>query len=258
MGGMPLTAMSIVAWPRETLSMDLLGDVLEGAAEKLVEAQCTLVGGHSIDDNEPKYGLAVTGLIDPAHIVTNGGGKPGDRLVLTKPIGTGVVTTAIKREAATPEMIAAVVGSMAALNRGAAQAMRRIGVVGATDVTGYGLLGHLGELVRASGVSAEVEFDSVPVFAGVAELAAAGIVPSGSRRNLESTSRFTHFGDLDEVDQLILADAQTSGGLLIAVDAPLAAALLQALEEEGVAGYEIGALTERSFEDGPAGVIRIR
>lgn len=258
MGGTPLTALSIVGWPRESLSMDLLGDVLEGGAEKLEEAQVTLLGGHSIDDKEPKYGLAVTGMVHPDHIVTNAAGKPGDRLVLTKPIGTGVVTTAIKREMADAELAARVVEIMTTLNRGAAAAMRRIGVAAATDVTGYGLLGHLGEMLRASGVSAVVESERVPVIEGVRELIDAGAVPGGTRRNLAAIERFARFNSLDESTQLLLADAQTSGGLLIAVDAPLTAALLQALEEEGVEGHEIGELVERSFEDGPGAVVRLR
>jgi selenide,water dikinase len=258
MGAVPLTALSIVGWPRDSLSFDLLGDVLEGGAEILSQAQCTLLGGHSIDDKEPKYGLAVTGLVGPDRIVTNAAGRPGDRLVLTKPLGTGIVTTAIKRELASAEMIRAAVDSMATLNSGAAVAMRRIGVVAATDVSGFGLLGHLGEMIRASGVSAVVEYGELPFFAGVRELAAADVVPAGTLRNLAAVSRFTRFGDLSPSEQLLVADAQTSGGLLIAVDAPLAAALVQALEDEGVAGHVIGELTERSFEDGPGSVVRVQ
>jgi selenide,water dikinase len=258
MGATPLTALSIVGWPRDVLSFELLGDVLEGGADVLAEAGCTLLGGHSIDDKEPKYGLAVTGLVSPDRIVTNAAGKPGDRLVLTKPLGTGIITTAIKRQLASGEMIQTAIESMAALNAGAAAAMRRIGVVAATDVTGFGLLGHLGEMIRASGVSAVIEYSRLPVFAGVPELAAADVVPAGSQRNLRAVSRFTRFGDHPASEQILAADAQTSGGLLIAVEAPLTAALLQALEEEGVTGHDIGELTERSFEDGPGSVVRVR
>jgi len=258
MGATPLTALSIVGWPRESLSFDLLGDVLEGGADVLAEAGCTLLGGHSIDDKEPKYGLAVTGLVSPDRIVTNAAGKAGDRLVLTKPLGTGIITTAIKRQLASEEMTRIAIESMAALNAGAARAMRRIGVVAATDVTGFGLLGHLGELARASGVSAVVDFGRLPIFEGVLELAAADVVPAGSQRNLRAVSRFTRFGDHNGSEQMVAADAQTSGGLLIAVDPPLTAALLQALEEEGVTGHDIGELTERRFEDGPGSVVRVR
>ncbi len=258
MGAQPLTALAVVGWPREHLGFDLLGEVLAGGAEKLSEAGCTLLGGHSIDDPEPKYGLAVTGLVDPERVITNAAGKPGDRLVLTKPLGTGIIATAIKQQVASEEMITAAVAVMAALNSGAAVAMRRIGVTAATDVTGFGLLGHLGELARASGVSAVVEYDRLPQLAGLAELVEAGIVPGGTRRNLEAVSKFTRFDGHGPTEQLIVADAQTSGGLLIAVDAPLTGALLQALEDEGVSGHEIGELTERVFADGPGSVIRMR
>ena len=257
MGGTPLTALQIVGWPRGKLSFDLLGDVLEGGAEKLAEAGCTLVGGHSVDDPEPKYGMAVTGTIHPDEIVTNAAARAGDRIVLTKPIGTGMISTAIKRGKAGEGQRATAVATMAALNSGAAAAMRRIGVRAATDVTGFGLLGHLGEMVRASGVSATVWAGAVPLLPGVEELAAAGIVAGGTRRNLTSAQRFTSFGGLPEEEQLILADAQTSGGLLIAVDAPLEAALHQALAEEGVSGVTIGEFTAREFEHGPGGVIEV-
>ena len=258
MGATPLTALSIVGWPRDSLSFDLLGDVLEGGADVLTEAGCTLLGGHSIDDKEPKYGLAITGLVSPDRIITNAAGRPGDRLILTKPLGTGIITTAIKRQLASEEMIRGAVEAMTTLNAGAGAAMRRIGVAAATDVTGFGLLGHLGEMARASGVSAVIEFSRLPVFEGVLELAAADVIPAGSQRNLQAVARFTRFGDRNVSEQILLADAQTSGGLLIAVDAPLTAALLQALEEEGVTGHDIGELTERSFEDGPGSVVRVQ
>ena len=257
MGATPLTALSVVGWPRDHLPFDLLGDVLEGAAASLEAAQCTLVGGHSIDDNEPKYGLAVTGVVHPDRVIGNGGAKPGNSLVLTKPIGTGIVATAIKRGEAEAATISAAVEVMADLNRAAAAAMQRIGVTTATDVTGFGLLGHLGEVVRASGVSATVEFAAVPILGGVSDLLARDIVPGGTRRNLAAASRFTHFGELAEPARLLLADAQTNGGLLIAVDGPLTNALLQALEDEGVVGHVIGAVTERRFEDGPTGAITV-
>jgi selenide,water dikinase len=257
MGGQPLTALSIVGWPRDSLSMELLGDVLEGGAEKLGEAGCTLVGGHSIDDREPKYGLAVTGLVHPEHIISNVGAKPGDRLVLTKPLGTGIVATAIKRQLASAEMIAGAVAVMATLNSGAAAAMRRIGVTAATDVTGFGLLGHLGELARGSGLSADIYFDRLPLLGGLDSLVEDGVVPGGTIRNLDAVSRFTDFGSRTAVEKIICADAQTSGGLLIAVDAPLTAALVQALEEEGVVGHTIGELRQRRFEEGPTSFIRV-
>ncbi len=257
MGGTPLTALQLVGWPRDRLSFDLLGDVLEGGAAVLEEARCTLVGGHSIDDAEPKYGLAVTGVIHPDEIVGNDGARPGDVLVLTKPIGTGLITTGIKRGVVDDSVRDSAVATMARLNAGAARAMRRVGVSAATDVTGFGLLGHLGEMIRGSGVSAELDFDAVPLLPGAAELAADNVVPGGTERNLVAAERFTHFGDADRPTQLLLADAQTSGGLLLTIEAPLASALLQALDDEGEQGAVIGRIVDRDFADGPAGVIKI-
>jgi len=258
MGGRPITALQVVGWPRETLPIDLLGDVLEGGASILEEAECALAGGHTIDDPEPKYGLAVTGVVHPDDMITNGGALPGNVLVLTKPIGTGLIATAIKRRVASAEQREAAVAVMTTLNAGAARAMRRVGVTAATDVTGYGLLGHLGEIIRASKVSAEIEAAAVPLLPGVVELAAGGVVPGGTERNLASASRFTRFGELDPVMQTVLADAQTSGGLLVAVDAPLEKAFLQALVDEGVDGVAIGRVTARDFEGGPSGRVVIR
>lgn len=257
MGGTPLTALQIVGWPRDALPMDLLGDVLAGAAEVMADARCTIVGGHSIDDPEPKFGLAITGVVHPDEVITNAGAKTGDVLVLTKPLGSGIAATAIKRSRATQELRDKIVGIMIELNRGAAAAMRRVGVKAATDVTGFGLLGHLGELIKASDVSATITWADVPIVDGVTELAADGVVPSGTERNLTAVSRFTDFGSLDEVEQRVIADAQTSGGILAAVDRPLLAAFIQALEEEGVTGVAIGSIVERDFSDGPTGTIRI-
>lgn len=253
MGGTPLTALSIVGWPRETLPLDLLGDVLEGGSEVLAAAGCALIGGHTIDDNEPKYGLAVTGVVHPDDLVTNDAAKAGDLLVLTKPIGVGIISTAVKRGDAPQVAADAAVASMSELNAGAARAMRRIGVRAATDVTGYGLLGHLGEMMRASGLSAQVDAAAVPVLPHVRELIAAGAVPGGTVRNLASAEKFTEFGDLAPTERLLLADAQTSGGLLIAIDQPLAGALVQALTEEGVEGAVVGSMRQRTFADGPSG-----
>lgn len=257
MGGSPLTALQLVGWPRDKLPFDLLGEVIQGGATVLAAANCALVGGHSIDDTEPKYGLAVTGVVHPDEVVTNAGAQPGDALVLTKPIGTGLIATAIKRGVASEVQRATAVESMARLNAGSARAMQRVGATAATDVTGFGLLGHLGEIIRASGVSAEIELAAIPLLPGVQQLATDGVVPGGTRRNLDAASRFTRFGDAATTDRLVLADAQTSGGLLIAVDGPLVAALLQALEDEGERGEIIGRVVTREFADGPAGRITI-
>lgn len=257
MGGRPLTALHIVGWPRDDLPLELLGEVLEGGVSILDEAGCTLIGGHTVDDPEPKYGMAVTGLIHPDDLIGNAGARPGDRIVLTKPLGTGLVATGIKRGRATQGQRDAAVAAMTTINRGAAIAMRRVGVHAATDVTGYGLLGHLGEMMRAGGVSARIRAQAVPMLPGARELAQQGIVPSGTRRNLEAAARSTSFGDLPVWHQIVLADAQTSGGMLIAIDPPLEAALHQALGEEGVQATTIGEFLTRRFEDGPSGRIEV-
>lgn len=257
MGGTPLTALQLVGWPRDRLPFELLGDVLEGGAAVLEEARCTLVGGHSIDDREPKYGLAVTGLVHPEEIVTNDAARPGDALVITKPVGTGLITTGIKRGVVAQEMRDAAVEVMVRLNSGAAAAVRRVGARAATDVTGFGLLGHLGEMIRGSGVSAEIEYAAVPQLMGALDLAEDNVVPGGTERNRAAIDRFVRFGDLDRAGQLLLADAQTNGGLLVAIEAPLANALLQALEDEGESGAVIGRIVERDFADGPTGAVSV-
>lgn len=257
MGGAPLTALQMVSWPRDTLPFDMLEEVLAGGASVLEEASCTLVGGHSIDDPEPKYGLAVTGVVHPDDIVTNDTARPGDAILLTKPIGTGLIATGIKRGIVEPEVRDAAVAAMSQLNAAASKAMRRVGASAATDVTGFGLLGHLGELVRGSGVSAEIEFAAVPLLPMALELATNEVVPGGSIRNLEAAARMTQFGDLDRPRQILLADAQTNGGLLMTIEAPLARALIQAVEEEGAGATVIGRIVERDFADGPTGVIRV-
>lgn len=257
MGAEPLTALSIVGWPRETLPIELLGDVLEGGSEVLAAAGCALLGGHTIDDPEPKYGLAVTGVVHAEDLVTNAMAKAGDVLVLTKPLGTGVIATAIKAGDVDADVESAAVEVMTTLNAAAARAMRRVRVRAATDVTGFGLLGHLGEVVRASAVSARIAAADVPILPGVLELIKQGVVPSGTMRNLDSATRFTSFDGVPDPMRIALADAQTSGGLLLAVDAPLADALLLALVEEGVTGTAIGEVVERDFSHGPAGRIEV-
>ncbi|MEK7252914.1 MAG: selenide, water dikinase SelD [Actinomycetota bacterium] len=242
MGGTPLTALLIVGWPRETLSFDLLGDVLAGAAEILAGAGVTIVGGHSVDDPEPKFGLAVTGTIHPDRVLRNQGARPGDLLVLTKPIGTGVIATGIKRGVVSQEIRDAAVLSMTALNDTAGRVAVEAGAAAATDVTGFGLLGHLGEMLGA--VGAEVDAASVPLLAGARELASDGVIPGGSRRNLEHASGFTEFGDLDATTRILLADAQTSGGLLVAIDEDRIGVLLSGLTRGAVFPAVIGRFTE--------------
>ncbi len=255
MGGRPLWCLNLVGWPRDTLPLDLLGEVLKGGADVAARAGAVILGGHSIDDPEPKYGLVVVGEVHPDRMTTNAGARVGDLLVLTKPIGTGIIATALKKGAAPADAVAAATASMTSLNDGAADAAREAQVHGATDVTGFGLLGHLQEMLAASGVAAEIWAGAVPRLVGVRRLAEAGHVPGGTRRNLQAAQETTTFDPaLDEVERQILADAQTSGGLLLAVDAARAAALVQALKaRKTLAAAVIGAVT-----GGSAGTLTVR
>lgn len=256
MGADPMSALQLVGWPRDDLPMDLLSRVITGGADTMADAGCVIVGGHSIDDREPKYGFAVNGTAPVDELMTNSSAVPGQELILTKPLGTGIISTAIKAGAADERVMELAVDTMAQLNRGAASAARRVGVRTATDITGFGLLGHLAEVVRASGVSADIRTAEVPVLNGVRELAAAGYIPGGTRRNQEAVSSIVDVNGFED-DFVLLADAQTSGGLLLAIDRPLCDALLQALEDEGVSGTVIGSTRERTFSDGPSGQIRL-
>jgi selenide,water dikinase len=215
MGGTPITALQLVGWPRDTLPFVLLEEVIAGGAAVMEAAGCTIVGGHSIDDPEPKYGFAVTGLVEPDRLVTNAGAQPGDSLVLTKPLGTGIIATAIKNQKADTAVAGQAVEIMAALNEGASRAMTSVGVNAATDITGFGLLGHLTEMLEAAGLAAELSVSAVPLIDGVLDLAGQGILPGGSKRNLESVADSVDFGDIPVHIRNVLADAQTSGGLLI-------------------------------------------
>ena len=218
MGGRPLMALNLTAWPAADLPVELLAEVLRGGAEVAGQAGCPVVGGHSIDDPEPKYGLAVVGMADPARLLTIARARPGDRLVLTKPLGTGVVATAVKRGDPDPAVVAAAVAAMTTLNRDASQAALAAGVVAATDVTGFGLLGHLHRMLRASGVAGEVDAARVPFLPGAAELAAAGFVSGGTRNNQAYLRDHVDLEPgLPPVVATLLHDAQTSGGLLLCV-----------------------------------------
>jgi selenide,water dikinase len=214
MGGRPLFALNLVAWPSSELPMEMLAEVLAGGAEIAAESGFAVIGGHSVDDPEPKYGLAVVGEVHPDRILTNSGLRDGDALVLTKALGVGIATTAIKAGAAPAELQHAAVASMVGSNAAGAAAALRAGATGCTDVTGFGLLGHLAKMAAASGVDAVVDVAAVPLLAGVRELAAAGVVPGGSRRNRDWVAPLVDPGSHDELDVLLLADAQTSGGLL--------------------------------------------
>lgn len=233
MGGRPLMALNLVAWPREGLPLELLARALDGGAEVARAAGALVVGGHSIDDAEPKYGMAVVGTVHPREVLTNAGARPGDALVLTKPIGLGVISTALKRDAASPELLAEAVRLMCTLNDAARDAALEVGVNAATDVTGFGLLGHLREVLMASGLSARIDTARVPVIDGVRRLIAEGMVAGGTRRNHAFVSPDIDWAGLPEAEQLLLADAQTSGGLLLAVDPARAGALAAALQRRG-------------------------
>ena len=235
MGGRPLLALNVVGFPA-ALAADLLGDVLRGGHDKAAEANCLIVGGHTVDDNEPKYGLSVVGLVAPGRQVSNAGAQPGDALVLTKPIGTGVITTAGKAGVAPPGAVAAAVDAMATLNRAASEAMMDTGVNACTDVTGFGLMGHLTAMLRASGVSGQVSLAQVPVLPDVPELLAQGVAPGGTHRNEAGVAASVHWdAAITPEGRLLLCDAQTSGGLLISVPQPKLPRLLSALEQRGVA-----------------------
>ncbi|MFN2614187.1 MAG: selenide, water dikinase SelD [Actinomycetota bacterium] len=243
MGGTPLLCLNITAWPRDALPLDLLARVLAGGADAAREAGALVVGGHTIDDAEPKCGMAVVGTVHPSKVVTNAGAQRGDVLVLTKPIGLGVISTGIKNGVAQPETVKIAIETMTTLNAAASEAMQRTGVHAATDVTGFSLLGHLQRLAAASSVSAVVRASSVPVIDGAQFLAGAGQIPSGSRRNRSFLEPYVRFkAAVDEIDRILLTDAQTSGGLLIACPPRRLGKLQRELSARGSAGAEIGVI----------------
>ncbi len=220
MGGTPIFALNIIGFPINTLPKSDLSKILQGGIDKAHEAGLSIVGGHSIDDPEPKYGLVVTGEVDENNLITNSNAQHGDKLILTKPLGTGIIATAVKHGIADKTAIAKSTQSMATLNKLAADVMTDIGVNAATDVTGFGLLGHLLELCEASGISAKIDYQALAFLPSVKELAGKGIVPGGTRRNLKFVKDKVQFGEhLTDIDKLLLADAQTSGGLLISISA---------------------------------------
>ena len=253
MGGRPLIALNLTAWPA-ALPVELLAEVLRGGAEVAAQAGCPVVGGHSVDDPEPKYGLAVVGLANPARLLTIASARPGNRLVLTKPIGTGVVATAVKRGDPDPAAVAAAVAAMTALNRDAAEAALAAGVEAATDVTGFGLLGHLHRMLRASGVAGEVDAARVPFLPDAAELAAAGFVSGGTRNNEAFLGEHVELeAGLPPVVATLLHDAQTSGGLLLSVAPDGLGGLVTDLRGRGIEPAVVGRVLE-----GPAGRIKVR
>jgi selenide, water dikinase len=232
MGATPLFGLNLVGWPRERLPFEVLGEVLQGAAEVARRAGCLVLGGHSIDSVEPTFGMAVIGEVHPDRMLTNAGACAGDRLVLTKSLGSGILATALKRDALLETGMAEAIRSMTTLNDGAARAALRIGVSAATDVTGFGLIGHLTGMLEASKVAAEIAFERLPILPHARNLASRGVIPGGTQRNLDAAEQVDWAPDLTPADRYLCVDAQTSGGLLLAVPAENEASLLAALREE--------------------------
>jgi len=236
MGGQPITAMNIVGFPVGIMDLDVLTQILKGGVEKMKEARVVLMGGHTVDDRELKYGLSVTGTVHPDRIMSNAGARPGDVLILTKPVGIGIITTAIKAGLAKPEVAEKVIRSMATLNRTAAQAMVECGAHACTDITGFGLLGHAFEVADNSRVAFRLFADKIPVFSGAVELAREGYLPGGSVSNQEFYSRHVIWeSSAPEAYKPVFYDAQTSGGLFISIEKDQANHLLHLLHERGVA-----------------------
>ena len=247
MGAKPIFALNIVGFPINDLPNEMLTTILQGGADKAKEAGIPTVGGHSVDDKEPKYGLVVTGEVEEKNIVTNKSATPGDVLVLTKPLGTGIIATAIKKGVVKNDVIRAAVESMSALNELASKIMVELGVKTATDVSGFGLLGHLNEICEASKVSAEIKYDDLPLLPGVNKLASDGIIPGGTKRNLSFAESFTQFlEDRTKIEKLITSDAQTSGGLLISISPEKTESFLQLFNEQSsIKAQEIGKITKQ-------------
>jgi len=253
MGAIPLTALNICAFPIDDLDKEILSRILEGGAEIARQAGVSILGGHTIKDAEPKYGMAVTGTVHPDRIVTNAGARPGDLLLLTKPIGTGILSTALKRGAIDEAAMAPAIEQMTRLNFRASEAMIANEAHAATDVTGFGLLGHAREMARASHVALAIDADAVPTYDGVLDLIANGVVPGGTKDNAADHARFTTFAaTVSDAQRLLLSDATTSGGLLVSIHPDNASHFLHALDDLGTVRV-IGAVVE-----GPPGTIVVR
>lgn len=240
MGGTPLFALNLVGWNKDELPTELLAQLLLGGSDIAAEGGFVVVGGHTIDDPEPKYGMAVTGMVHPDKFMTNAGLADGQDLILTKPLGVGIITTAIKADQATTASSEAAVASMQMLNASAARIALEAGATGCTDVTGFGLLGHLGRMTVESRVRAIIDVEAIPLLPDTRQLAAGGMVPGGSRRNLDGNSELLSAGGHNEETQLIVADAQTSGGLIFGVDSAHTAEVLAKLGATGHQAAKIG------------------
>ena len=252
MGAQPLFALNLLGFPRKLLEEGIVEEILHGGSDMAREAGIPIMGGHSIDDPEPKYGLVVIGDVQEDALITNTESQVGDALVLTKALGTGIITTAIKAERAPSEVVDAAVVSMTTLNRYAANAMIGAGIRAATDVSGYGLLGHLSNILVQSGVAAEIDISSVPILPGVENLIAEGHVPCGTQRNLEDTQDRVDFGISSDFQRIALADAQTSGGMLISVPPNCLQNLMDHLKKEAPDAAIIGRITK-----GDTGTIKV-
>ena len=251
MGGRPLLGLNIVGFPVE-LPKEFLGEILKGGFAKAQEAGCLIIGGHTVDDREPKYGLAAVGLVEPGRQITIAGSRPGDILVLTKPLGTGIITTAGKQGSVEQTVLDRTVEIMGTLNRASSVAMVKVGVNACTDITGFGLIGHLSAMMQASATGAKIQLSSIPVIPGVWELVERGIVPGGTYRNLDGAGQGVHWHQsISREAMLLLCDAQTSGGLLISVSREKVDPLL---DELGTLGVEVAATIGEVTSDGEGGI----
>ena len=245
MGGIPKTALNMVGYPVKKLGGEILAEILRGGSDKIKEAGAILVGGHSIDDQEPKYGLSVTGIVHPNKFWRNVGAKPGQVLVLTKPIGVGILTTGIKQGAVTPEQEKIVTETMAMLNKKAAEVLSGFSPSAVTDVTGFGLLGHGSEMASGSNVTLVIEYDKVPILDGALKLAQDGIVPGGSKSNHKWLEKDVEYHNIAPEEQIILCDSITSGGLLIAINPSDAEKYVKSMKDEGHDSWIIGEVTDK-------------
>lgn len=249
MGGKPLLAMNIVCFP-QCEDMAILGEILQGGLSKIKEAGALLVGGHTVDDNEPKYGLVVSGVVHPEQVISNSGARPGDAIYLSKPLGNGIIATAIKAEMAAPQEVEEAVYWMTMLNKAGAEAMQEAGIKSATDVTGFGLLGHLYEMASASDVQVEVYAQEVPFMAGVLEYAGMGLIPGGAYANREYLEdKVVYAGKIDPNLREMLFCPETAGGLLMAVPEAAEAKFLQSMASRNCKAYRIGRVTADKFTE---------
>ena len=252
MGGRPLTALNLVGFP-SCLELEILTEIMQGGAAKVMEAGAVIVGGHSVEDEEPKYGLSVTGIVDPRHMITTVGCRAGDRLILTKPLGTGLLTTALKGEILEESDFTEAISGMATLNRVASEIMMEVGISACTDITGFGLLGHALEMAEASRISLLIEGDALPAYPKALDMAEMGLVPQGSYRNRQHyLERVLEAERIPRLTLDLLADPQTSGGLFIAVDPSKADELCSRLTAAKRGAYPIGWVS-----DGPAGTLQV-